>query len=172
MSEVKIIVSGPVGSGKSALLGEIEILMKAIGVPVRYENEADAQSEKNMTHADWQRYIEMYEPSVVLVEDMPWLRDNKAADRIAELEREKAEHAAAIEAFTNAVGAMRVAVSDDGYAATFQSMAQYRTALLRVFDGIRLGIAKFERPPATGAAHLPDVSLIDEGNIHAAKGGE
>src|ERR1700733_14565629 len=81
MNEVKIIVSGPVGCGKSALLGEIEILMKALGIPVRYQDDAAAQAEKRMTHADWQSSLEMYEPSVVLVEDMPWLRkpENKEA---------------------------------------------------------------------------------------------
>ncbi|SOY56826.1 DUF551 domain-containing protein [Cupriavidus taiwanensis] len=73
--EVQIIVSGPVGCGKSALLGEIEILMKALGVPCRYADEAAAKQEKNLTHADWTEALEMYKPSVVLVEDMPWLRE-------------------------------------------------------------------------------------------------
>ena len=68
MSEIKITVEGPVGSGKSALLGEIEILCKAIGIPVRYADPEDAASEKAMTHADWAEYLEMYEPSVVLQE--------------------------------------------------------------------------------------------------------
>jgi hypothetical protein len=66
--EVTVEVSGPVGSGKSAILGEIEIALKAIGVPVRYADEAAAQSEKNMTHADWDYALEMYKPTVVLVE--------------------------------------------------------------------------------------------------------
>jgi hypothetical protein len=78
-AEVKIIVSGPVGSCKSALLGEIEIMLKAIGVPVRYEDEDKARAEKNGTHADWTDALEMYKPSVVLVEDMPWLRKDGAA---------------------------------------------------------------------------------------------
>jgi len=77
MSEVKIIVSGDVGCGKSALLGEIEIMLRAIGIPVRYENEAAAQAEKNMTHADWIGELERTKPSVVLVEDMPWLKGKK-----------------------------------------------------------------------------------------------
>lgn len=68
MNEVTITVSGPVGSGKSALLGEIEIMLKAIGIPLRYADPVAAQSEKNMTHADWQKYLDMYKPSVVLVE--------------------------------------------------------------------------------------------------------
>lgn len=68
MSEVTVTVSGPVGSGKSAILGEIEIALKAIGVPVRYADERAALSEKGMTGADWYEYLEMYQPSVVLVE--------------------------------------------------------------------------------------------------------
>ena len=68
MSELTVTIVGPVGSGKSAIAGEIEIALKAIGVPVRYADVAGAQMEKNTTHADWQTYIEMYHPSVVLVE--------------------------------------------------------------------------------------------------------
>lgn len=70
INEVTITASGPVGCAKSALLGEIEIMLKAMGVPVRYANEAEAQAEKNGTHADWTSSIEMYRPSVVLVEEI------------------------------------------------------------------------------------------------------
>ena len=65
---VTVTASGPCGSGKSAILGEIEIAMKALGVPVRYLDEAGAQAEKNMTHANWADDLEMYKPEVVLVE--------------------------------------------------------------------------------------------------------
>lgn len=65
MSEVLVIVSGLTGSGKSAIAGEIEIALKAIGVPVVWE---DSQSEKNMTRADWHSYIELYQPSVTIRE--------------------------------------------------------------------------------------------------------
>ena len=65
---VTITASGPVGSGKSAILGEIEIAMKALGVPVTWADLKSAQQEKNMTHADWASALEMYQPSVVLVE--------------------------------------------------------------------------------------------------------
>lgn len=78
INEVTITVSAGVGSGKSALLGEIEIMCKALGVPVRYSDEKAAQAEKNGTHADWCAALEMYKPSVVLVEDMPWLRATPA----------------------------------------------------------------------------------------------
>ncbi len=65
---VTVTASGLCGSGKSAVLGEIEIAMQALGVPVRYLDAAGAQSEKNMTHADWQSALDLYKPEVVLVE--------------------------------------------------------------------------------------------------------
>lgn len=68
MAEIEIIARGPVGSGKSAVLGEIEIALRALGIPVRWGDPSAAQSEKNMTHADWTTFLEMYEPSVVLFE--------------------------------------------------------------------------------------------------------
>lgn len=68
MSEVTITVSGPVGSGKSALLGEIEILMMALGVPTQYADEKAHVRELNLTHGDWIEAIDMYKPSVLLVE--------------------------------------------------------------------------------------------------------
>jgi ABC-type transport system involved in cytochrome bd biosynthesis fused ATPase/permease subunit len=64
---VTVAVSGPVGSGKSAIAGEIEIALRAIGVPVRWNDEG----EKNMTHADWQTALELYNPSVVILEENP-----------------------------------------------------------------------------------------------------
>jgi len=63
---VYVTVSGLTGSGKSAVMGEIEIALKAIGIPV--EHDAEFQSEKNMTHADWQDALDLYKPVVVLKE--------------------------------------------------------------------------------------------------------
>jgi Ni2+-binding GTPase involved in maturation of urease and hydrogenase len=68
MSEVTITVSGPVGSGKSALVGEIEILMRALCVPVRYADTLKESYEKHVRGADWQSDLDLYQPSVVLVE--------------------------------------------------------------------------------------------------------
>ncbi|MXF23667.1 hypothetical protein FQ029_23385, partial [Escherichia coli] len=45
--------------------GEIEIAMKAIGVPVKWTN---GDAEKRMTGADWLTAIEMYKPTVRIVE--------------------------------------------------------------------------------------------------------
>ena len=68
MAEITVTVSGPIGCGKSAIAGEIEIALKAIGVPVRFSDEAAMRLEKNMAYADWQSYLEMYAPSVAIVE--------------------------------------------------------------------------------------------------------
>ncbi|EOK2604315.1 ead/Ea22-like family protein [Escherichia coli] len=67
--EVLVVVSGFTGCGKSAIAGEIEIAMKAIGVPVKWTN---GDAEKRMTGADWLTEIEMYKPTVRIVEvNMP-----------------------------------------------------------------------------------------------------
>ncbi|EAT0356865.1 ead/Ea22-like family protein [Salmonella enterica] len=63
--EVLVTVSGFTGCGKSAIAGEIEIAMKAIGVPVQWSN---GDAEKRMTGADWLTAIEMYRPTVRIVE--------------------------------------------------------------------------------------------------------
>lgn len=63
--EVLVVVSGFTGCGKSAIAGEIEIAMKAIGVPVQWTN---GDAEKRMTGADWLTEIEMYKPTVRIVE--------------------------------------------------------------------------------------------------------
>ncbi|MEE7415005.1 ead/Ea22-like family protein [Escherichia marmotae] len=63
--EVLVVVSGFTGCGKSAIAGEIEIAMKSIGVPVKWTN---GNAEKRMTGADWLTAIEMYKPTVRIVE--------------------------------------------------------------------------------------------------------
>ncbi len=63
--EVLVTVAGFTGCGKSAIAGEIEIAMKAIGLPVTWAN---GNSEKRMTGADWLTAIEMYKPTVRIVE--------------------------------------------------------------------------------------------------------
>jgi hypothetical protein len=63
--EVLVTVTGFTGCGKSAIAGEIEIAMKAIGVPVQWTN---GDAEKRMTGADWLTAIEMYKPTVRIVE--------------------------------------------------------------------------------------------------------
>lgn len=64
---VTITVSGPVGSGKSAICGEIEILCRALRIPVEWEG---GQKEKNLTHADWTAALDMYKPTVEIVEQI------------------------------------------------------------------------------------------------------
>jgi hypothetical protein len=63
--EVLVTVSGFTGCGKSAVAGEIEIALRAIGLPVTWTN---GDAEKRMTGADWLSAIEMYNPRVRIVE--------------------------------------------------------------------------------------------------------
>ncbi len=74
MSEVTITAAGAVGSGKSALLGEIEVLLRALNIPYRYADEKAARVEKALTHADWIGELEATKPCVVLVEENPRVR--------------------------------------------------------------------------------------------------
>ena len=121
MNEVTITAAGRVGSGKSALLGEIEILLKALGVPYRYADPKAAQVEKNLTHADWVGEIERIKPTVVLAEANPAmtaafaarseaLRDSMlAAARECDLHVAAAHHAAEEAKAANQQGAELVA---------------------------------------------------------------
>jgi hypothetical protein len=62
MSKITVTVSGETGSGKSAIAGEIEIALKAIGVPV-------VMAERDtMVVADYQQWIDLYKPEVTIVE--------------------------------------------------------------------------------------------------------
>ncbi|HGF8924368.1 TPA: hypothetical protein ACJCWQ_003684 [Yersinia enterocolitica] len=63
--EVLVTVSGFTGCGKSAVAGEIEIALLAIGVPARWTN---GDAEKRMTGADYLTALEMYKPHVRIVE--------------------------------------------------------------------------------------------------------
>lgn len=63
--EVLVTVSGFTGCGKSAVAGEIEIALCAIGLPVTWTN---GDAEKRMTSADWLTALEMYKPRVRIVE--------------------------------------------------------------------------------------------------------
>lgn len=70
MNIVTITASGPVGCGKSAILGEIEIALQAIGISVSWADPRAAQSERNMTHANWADELTRTNPRVVLVESL------------------------------------------------------------------------------------------------------
>ena len=65
MNIVSVVVSGGTGSGKSAICGEIEIALKALGVDVIWEG---GDGEKHLTHADWQSALEQYNPKVIIRE--------------------------------------------------------------------------------------------------------
>lgn len=65
-NQVHVTVSGLTGVGKSAVMGEIEIALKAIGLTVKTDKAF--QIEKNGTHADWQSALDLYKPTVILTE--------------------------------------------------------------------------------------------------------
>jgi hypothetical protein len=62
---VHVQVSGLTGSGKSAVAGEIEIALRAIGLDVEW---VDSESEKRMTHAEYVSALELYKPKVRIFE--------------------------------------------------------------------------------------------------------
>lgn len=82
MTELTLTISGDVGSGKSALIGEIEILLRALKIPFRHEKPEDAAYERRMANGDWITELERLQPSVVLVEAGP----PTAAQRLEYLE--------------------------------------------------------------------------------------
>lgn len=63
MSQITVIVTGETGSGKSAIAGEIEIALKAIGVSVEWP---DANRE-HWTHGN-EYWIDLYKPEVKIIE--------------------------------------------------------------------------------------------------------
>lgn len=63
---VSVTVSGPTGSGKSAVLGEIMIALRAIGLTV--EIGEGERLEMGMTHGDFATALDLYRPTVTLRE--------------------------------------------------------------------------------------------------------
>jgi len=67
-ASVTVTVSGLTGSGKSAVYGEIVLALEAIGVSVLHDDPGGWQSECHTTHADWQQALDMYRPTVTMIE--------------------------------------------------------------------------------------------------------
>lgn len=63
MTKVTITVSGETGSGKSAICGEIEIALKAVGVSVIWKN-ADREY---WAHGN-EYWLDLYKPEVEIIE--------------------------------------------------------------------------------------------------------
>lgn len=68
MSEVSVTVSGPVGSGKSAIYLEIMVALKAIGIEVKHTDPFAVQSEIAMGFGDTHGALELYKPRVTMAE--------------------------------------------------------------------------------------------------------
>ena len=67
-SDVYVTISGPVGSGKSAIYFEIMVALKAIGVEVIHADPDAVQSEINMGFGDTSGALELYNPRVTMAE--------------------------------------------------------------------------------------------------------
>lgn len=67
MAKVTVTISGPVGCGKSAIMGEILIALRAVGVPVHIQGESPNANQVR-GEPDWINDLDIYKPSVVLVE--------------------------------------------------------------------------------------------------------
>lgn len=61
---VTVTVSGPTGSGKSAIAMEIEILCRALGLQVSWDDDG----ERNMTGGDSAAALALYKPRVTIIE--------------------------------------------------------------------------------------------------------
>lgn len=62
---VCVEVSGLTGTGKSAVAGEIEVAMLALGLEVQW---IEGDSEKRLNHADFAGQLELYKPRVEIRE--------------------------------------------------------------------------------------------------------
>lgn len=70
-NEITVTVSGKVGSGKSALVLGLESMLHQQGIEVRYSDQIAARYESSMIGKDWPEELQMYKPSVTLVEVNP-----------------------------------------------------------------------------------------------------
>ena len=69
MSEhVTVEISGPTGSGKSAIYYEIMVALQAIGVPVVHADPKEVARQMRGGETDTAHDLELYRPTVTLVE--------------------------------------------------------------------------------------------------------
>jgi hypothetical protein len=63
VSKITVIVTGETGSGKSAIAGEIEIALKAIGVPVEWKD-----ADREWWGKGNEYWIDLYKSEVTIIE--------------------------------------------------------------------------------------------------------
>ncbi len=66
-NEVKVIIAGPVGAGKSALSGLLANALRFINVPFHW---GDERAEVNLTGGDWVKQLKDSNPKVTIVEQL------------------------------------------------------------------------------------------------------
>ena len=64
-NEVKVIITGPVGAGKSALSGLLANALRFINVPFHW---GDERAEVNLTGGDWVKQLKDSNPKVTIIE--------------------------------------------------------------------------------------------------------
>ncbi|HCB0128376.1 Uncharacterised protein [Klebsiella variicola] len=68
-NNVTVTISGPVGSGKSAIYAEIVITLTALGIPVKHVDSKPWQAEVNAgVYATAHDMLDMYKPIVTMRE--------------------------------------------------------------------------------------------------------
>lgn len=80
--KVKLTVSGPTGSGKSRILAEVEIALKAVGISVTWAKRGDRNAVHSEhwaeSHAAWQpelpevELLEINEPRCAAAQPQPY----------------------------------------------------------------------------------------------------
>lgn len=63
---VRVIIDGPVGCGKSALVEEVAIALKALGLDVRFGDPSEVQQERNMA-PDHIQSLDIYRDGIEVV---------------------------------------------------------------------------------------------------------
>ena len=66
-NEVKVIIAGPVGAGKSAVAGLLANALRFINAPFHWGEEPD---EVNLTGGDWVTQLKASEPKITIVEQV------------------------------------------------------------------------------------------------------
>jgi uridine kinase len=67
-NSVTVTISGPTGSGKSAIYYEIMVALQAIGVPVVHADPKEVARQKRSGETDSHGDIDLYKPTVTLIE--------------------------------------------------------------------------------------------------------
>lgn len=144
MARVTITVEGPVGSGKSALCKEIEILCRALGVPCEWHN---GQQELNGSGGDSHDELQMYQPNVLLREVLTTSMSDKYIEAPVLLNFDSSKP----------IGVLRVLKCELPDQANFTFAIGY---MALHYPGVEKG--ELQCAPYNGPYELKSVSIVDD----------